>query len=56
MCYKNRTLQNIYIIKLNDSTVTKILAKKWIEVNDLSGSQYSVNMNIRFKAPMIRFV
>ena len=30
--------------------------KKWIEVNDLSGSQYSVNKNIRFETPMLRSV
>ena len=32
---------------LNDSTVSKFATKKWVEVNDLSGSQYSVNKNIR---------
>ena len=26
----------------------------WIEVNDLSGDQYSVNKNIRFKTPVLR--
>ena len=26
----------------------------WIEVNDLSGGQYSVDKNIRFKTPMLR--
>ena len=40
---------------LNDSTVSKFVTKKkWIEVNDLSGSQYSSNKNIRFKTPMPR--
>ena len=28
--------------------------KKWIEVNDLSSGQYSVNKNIRFKTSMLR--
>ena len=28
---------------LNDSTVSKFEAKKWIEVNDLSSGQYSVD-------------
>ena len=37
-----------------DSTVSKIVTRKWIEVNDLSGGQYSVNKNIRFKTPMLR--
>ena len=39
---------------LNDSTDIKIFDQKWIEVNDLSSSQYSVNKNIRFKSPMLR--
>ena len=40
---------------LNDSAVSRFLSRKWIEVNDLSGSQYFVNKNIRFKkTPMLR--
>ena len=39
---------------LNDSFVSKFLRKKWIEVNDLSSSQYSVNKNTRFKTSMLR--
>ena len=41
---------------LNDSTISKFLKKKkkWIEVNDLSSHQYSVNKNIRFKTLMLR--
>ena len=39
---------------LNDSTDIKIFDQKWIEVNDLSSSQYSVNKNIRFKSSMLR--
>ena len=27
---------------------------KWVEVSDLSSSQYSVNKNIRFKTSMLR--
>ena len=34
---------------LNDSTVSKLFTKKWVEINDLSSGQYSVNKNIRFK-------
>ena len=34
---------------LNDSTVSKFVTNKWIEVNDSSSGQYSVNKNIRFK-------
>ena len=30
------------------------MAKKWIEVNDSSSSQYSDNKNIRFKTSMLR--
>ena len=39
---------------LNDSTVSKFVTRKWIEVNDLSGGQYSVNKNMRFKISMLR--
>ena len=38
---------------LNDSTVSKYLTRKWIELNDLSNGQYSVNKNLRFKTPML---
>ena len=43
---------------LNDSAVSRFLSRKWIEVNDLSGSQYFVNKNVRFKNSYakIRFV
>ena len=30
------------------------MTRKWIEVNDLSGGQYSINKNIRFKKLMLR--
>ena len=39
---------------LNDSTVSKFVTRKWIEVNDLSGGQYSVKENITFKTSMLR--
>ena len=39
---------------LNDSTVSTFVTKKWIEVNDLSSGQYSVNKNIRHKTSMLR--
>ena len=39
---------------LNDSTLSIFVTRKWIEVNDLSGSQYSVNKNKKFKTPMLR--
>ena len=39
---------------LNDSTVLKFVTKEWIEVNDLSGVQYSSNKNTRFKTRMLR--
>ena len=43
------------IFKLSsDSSVSKIVARKWIEVNDGSSGQYSVNKNIRFKTKMLR--
>ena len=31
----------------------KICDKKWVEVNDLSSGQYSVNKNIRFSTSML---
>ena len=31
---------------LNGSTVSKFVTRKWIKVNDLSGSQCFVNKNI----------
>ena len=41
-------MQNCKLSKsLNDSTVSKFVTKKWIEVNDLSSDPYSVNKNIR---------
>ena len=30
------------------------MTRIWIEVNDLSRTQYFVNKNVRFKPPMIR--
>ena len=39
---------------LNDSKVSKFVTKKWVEVNDLSSGQCSVNKNIRFKTSMLR--
>ena len=39
---------------LNKSTVLKIVTKKWLEVNDLASSQYSINKNIKFKTSMLR--
>ena len=43
------------ISKLSDeSPVSMFVTRKWNEVNDLSGSQYSVNKNIRFVTPILR--
>ena len=39
---------------LSDSTVSKFVTKTWIEINDLSSGQYSVNKNIRFKTSILR--
>ena len=40
----NIKLEHYKISKLfNDSTVSKSVRKKYIEVNDLSGSQYTAN-------------
>ena len=46
-CYKISKL-------LNNSTVSKCVTKKCMEVNDLSGGQYSASKNIRFKTSMLR--
>ena len=45
---------NIYEL-LNDSTVSKSMARKWIEVNGLPGGVYSVNKNVRFKTSILRW-
>ena len=39
---------------LNDSSVSKFVKKKWVEVNDLSSGQYSINKNMRFKTSMLK--
>ena len=39
---------------LHDSTVSKFVTRKCIEVNGLSESKFSVNKNIRFETPMLR--
>ena len=39
---------------LNISTLPKFVTRKWIEVNDLSNGQYSVNKNTRLKNSMLR--
>ena len=39
---------------LNDLTVSKFVTEKWVEVNDLSSGQYSVNKHTGFKTSMLR--
>ena len=39
---------------LSDSTVSKFVTKTWIEINDLSNGQDSVNKNMRFKTSILR--
>ena len=39
---------------LNNSTLSKFVTKKVVEVNDLLSGQYSVNKNIRFTTSMLR--
>ena len=39
---------------LNDSAISNFVARKWIDVNNLSSSQYSGNKNIRLKTPILR--
>ena len=38
----------------NDKELPKFVTKKWIEVHDQSEKNYSVNKEIRIKAPMLR--
>ena len=48
-------MEHYKISKLsNDSTVSKFMTRKWIEVNDLPGVQNTVNNKIRFKIPVLR--
>ena len=39
---------------LDNSTLPNFVTRIWIEVNDLSRTQYFVNKNVRFKSPTIR--
>ena len=39
---------------LNDSTASKFVTRKRIEVDNLSCGQYSANKNMRFKTPTLR--
>ena len=39
---------------LNDSAVSKLVTIKWIEINNLSGGQFSVEKNVRFKTSILR--
>ena len=41
-------------IQLNNSVISKLVVRKWIEVTDLSDSPNSLNQNIRFKTPVLR--
>ena len=55
MFYKKEHFKTSKLI--NDSTISKFVTRKWIEVNDLSGGQYSVNKNIiQNSYAMIRFM
>ena len=39
---------------LKNSSLSKFVTKKWVEVNDLLSCQYSVNKNIRLKNSILR--
>ena len=39
---------------LNNSTVSKFVTNKWVEVNESSSGQYSGKKNIKFKTSMLR--
>ena len=38
---------------LRDSTISKFVTRKWIELNDLTSCKYSVKKNIRFETTVI---
>ena len=38
----------------DDKDLPRFVTKKWIEVYDLSGGNYNVNKEIRFKTSMLR--
>ena len=38
---------------LRDSTISKFVTRKWIELNNLTSCKYSVNKNIRFETTVI---
>ena len=47
----------VYIkLLLNDSSVSKFVTKEWIEVNNLSRGQYSVNKKLKFKTSTLKSV
>ena len=52
---KDKCCKNKKSKLLNHSTVVqlKFVTRKWIEVNYLSGDQYSVNKNVRFKTSIV---
>ena len=39
---------------LHDPIVSKFVTRKWIEIDDLSSSQYSANKNIKFETSLFR--
>ena len=48
-------MEHYKVSKLSDdSSASMFVTRKWNEVNDLSGSQNSVNRNIRFVTPILR--
>ena len=47
---KHHKISKLFI----DSTVSKFVTRKWIEINELSNGQNSVNKNTSFKTPMPR--
>ena len=51
----DETLSKLRISKLlNDPSVSKLVTKNWVEVNNLSSGPYSTNKNISFKTLMLR--
>ena len=45
---------NLLSTTSDDKDLPRFVTKKWIEVYDQSGKNYSINKEIRIKTPMIR--
>ena len=51
---KFQKIVNLLNMTSDDKYLPRFVTKKWIEVYDQSGRNYSVNKEIRIKTPMLR--